>query len=191
LIAAGFADFALIAFHLQKAATVAQSIVPVFYSVAMAAGALASLVVGRLLDKLGMAALVVAIGLSAFFASLVFRGGPVAALVGMILWWIGMGLQDSSLKAVLVAMVPKERRSIAFGVFDTSFGIRWFLGSAAMGLLYSRSIPALIVFSVALQLAALPVLVFAMRNESSWAHTWDFRQKESCGSPPWLAQSRY
>jgi hypothetical protein len=49
-------------------------------------------------------------------------------------------------------------------MFDTGFGIAWFLGSAAMGLLYSRSISALIVFSVVLQLAALPVLFLANRQ---------------------------
>jgi hypothetical protein len=35
LIAAGFADFALIAFHFQKTAIVAQSMIPVFYAAAM------------------------------------------------------------------------------------------------------------------------------------------------------------
>jgi MFS family permease len=46
LIAAGFADFSLIAFHFQKTASVPQGLVPVFYAVAMATGALASLVLG-------------------------------------------------------------------------------------------------------------------------------------------------
>src|SRR6266446_4121575 len=39
-IAAGFADFSLIAFHFQKTATVSQNLIPVFYSVAMAVGAI-------------------------------------------------------------------------------------------------------------------------------------------------------
>src|SRR3989449_539489 len=43
-IAAGFADFSLIAFHFQKAATVSQNVIPVFYSVAMGVGAISSLV---------------------------------------------------------------------------------------------------------------------------------------------------
>jgi predicted MFS family arabinose efflux permease len=44
-------------------------------------------------------------------------------------------------------------------VFDTGFGIFWFLGSALMGMLYDRSIPALVAFSMAAQLAALPLLI--------------------------------
>jgi predicted MFS family arabinose efflux permease len=169
LIAAGFADFSLIAFHFHKAAVVTQSIVPVFYAVAMATGAIVSLVFGRLLDKLGLPVLLLAFFLSALFAPFVFWGGFSLALVGMILWGVGMGAQDSLLKAVLAGVIPVEKRSTAFGVFDTGFGIAWFAGSAAMGLLYDRSIAALIVLSVVLQLAALPVLALAERDRRKFA----------------------
>jgi hypothetical protein len=53
----------------------------------------------------------------------------------MVTWGIGMA-QDSLLKAVLTNVVPVEKRSTAFWVFDTGFGIAWFVGSAAMGWLY-------------------------------------------------------
>jgi MFS family permease len=82
-------------------------------------------------------------------------------------WGLGMGAQDSCLKAVLSAVVPSEKRSTAFGVFDTGFGIAWFAGSAIMGLLYDKSIPALVVFSVVLQLAALPFLVLGKKAQPS------------------------
>ena len=166
LIAAGFADFSLIAFHFQKSGTISQNIVPVFYSIAMATGALASLVLGKLLDKLGLPILLVAFGVPAFFAPLVFLNTAKLELVGMVLWGMGMGAQDSCLKAVLAPIVSVERRSTAFGVFDTGFGIAWFLGSAIMGLLYSKSIPALVAFSVVLQLLALPVLALARKRQT-------------------------
>ena len=164
LIAAGFADFSLIGFHFQRTATVPESLVPVFYAVAMAAGAISSLVIGKLLDKLGMPVVLVAFGVAAFFAPLVFLDGEKLALLGMILWGLGMGAQDSSLKAILSGIVPSDRRSTGFGIFDTGFGIAWFVGSAIMGLLYERSIPAVVVFSVALQLLALPVLALARKH---------------------------
>jgi len=165
LIAVGFADFALVAFHFQKTAIVAQSMIPVVYAAAMSSGALSSLVFGRMLDKLGLPVLLLAISLSALFAPFVFLGGFTLALIGMVLWGIGVGAQDSLLKAVLANVVPAEKRSTAFGVFDAGFGIAWFLGSATMGLLYDKSIPVLVLFSVVLQLAALPVLFFAGRSE--------------------------
>ncbi len=164
LIAAGFADFSLIAFHFQKAGTVSQSLVPVFYAVAMVTGALASLVFGKLLDKIGMPVVVAAFFIGAFFSPCVFLGGFDFALAGMILWGIGMGAQDSLLKATLAGVVPRDKRSTAFGLFDTAYGVAWFAGSATMGLLYDKSISAMIIFSVALQLAALPVFILAGRR---------------------------
>ena len=163
-IAAGFADFSLIAFHFQKTATVSQGLIPVFYAAAMATGAVASLVLGKLLDKFGLAILIIGFGVPAFFAPLVFLRDTPLEFVGMILWGIGMGAQDSCLKAVLSHVLPSDRRSTGFGVFDTGFGIAWFAGSAIMGLLYERSIPGLIAFSVIFQLLALPALALANRQ---------------------------
>jgi MFS family permease len=119
----GFADFSLVAFHFQEAGTVAQSMIPVFYAVAMAMGALAALVFGRLLDKRGVPILLLAFFLGSLFAPFVFLGGFALALVGTMLWGIGLGAQDSLLKAGLARVVPPEKRSTAFGVFDTGFGI--------------------------------------------------------------------
>jgi len=162
-IAAGFADFSLVAFHFQRAGVVSQSLVPVFYSAAMVTGAISALIFGRLLDRIGLPIVLLAFFLGALFAPCVFLGGFGFALAGMILWGLGMGAQDSLLKAVLSGVVPADKRSTAFGVFDTAFGIAWFAGSAAMGLLYGQSIPVLVIFSVVLQLAALPVFVLAQR----------------------------
>jgi len=159
-IAAGFADFSLIAFHFQKAATVSQNVIPVFYSVAMGVGALSALLFGRLLDRIGFPILIFAFFLSAFFAPFVFLGGAGVALIGMMLWGLGMGAQDSLLKAVLTSVVSAAKRSTAFGVFDTGFGIAWFLGSALLGFLYDRSIVSMIIISVVLQLLALPLFLW-------------------------------
>jgi MFS family permease len=164
LIAAGYADFSLVAFHFQKADTVAPPLIPVFYAGAMISAALASLVYGRFLDRLGISVLLPAFLLPALSAPFVFLGGPVLAAIGVFLWGTGMGAQDSCLKAALSRAIPVQNRSTAFGVFDTGFGIAWFLGSVAMGLLYEKSIPALVIFSMLLQLAALPVLAWAGRR---------------------------
>jgi predicted MFS family arabinose efflux permease len=160
-IAAGFADFALIAFHFQKAGIVSSNLIPVYYSVAMGVGAIAALLFGSLLDRIGFPILIVAFFMSAFFAPFVFLGGGGLALLGMMLWGIGMGAQDSLLKAVLTKVVSAGKRSTAFGLFDTGFGIAWFAGSATLGFLYDKSIASLIVVSVVLQLFALPVFLWA------------------------------
>ncbi len=164
LIGAGYADFPLIAYHFGKAAVASPNWVPIFYAVAMGADAVASLILGRLFDRLGMRVIIVVSGLSSLFAPLVFLGGFNLALLGMILWGIGMGAQASIIKAALADMVPKARRATSYGIFNTGFGLFWFLGSALMGILYDASLSALIAFSVIIQLLAIP-LFFQVSRE--------------------------
>jgi len=161
LIAAGFADFALIGFHFQKTNTVPPNLIPIFYAVAMAASAFSSVLFGRLFDKFGSNIALVAFFLAAAAAPFVFPGSLPFALVGMILWGIGMSAQGSLLQAMLTSIIPAQKRSTGFGLFDTGYGIAWFMGSAAMGLLYGKSILAVVLLSVVLQLTALPVLFIA------------------------------
>ncbi len=71
LIAAGFADFSLISFHFQKAGIVSQTTIPLFYAVAMGAGALTNLVFGRLFDPVGFPIAISAFLLGALFAPFV------------------------------------------------------------------------------------------------------------------------
>src|SRR5438477_1389675 len=164
LLAAGFADFALIGFHFQKANVVRGNVIPVFYAVAMAASALASIPLGRLFDRLGPNVSLFAFLISAAAAPFVFLGISGFALIGLIFWGVGMSAQGSLFQAMLTSVIPPRKRSTAFGLFDTGYGIAWFLGSAAMGLLYDKSIPALVLFSVILQLAAIPVLFIANKK---------------------------
>src|SRR6266478_2959860 len=90
LIAAGFADFALIGFHFHKANTVPENLIPVFYAVAMASSALASIPLGRLFDRFGPNISLFAFLISAVAAPFVFLGSFAFALFVMIFWGIGM-----------------------------------------------------------------------------------------------------
>jgi MFS family permease len=156
LLGAGYADFPLIAYHFGKTAVLPSDYIPLFYAVAMGVDAVAALVLGRLFDRLGMPVIMVTAALSALFAPLVFLGGFTLALLGMVLWGIGMGSLESIIKAALAEMVPRERRATGFGLFNAGFGLFWFLGSALMGFLYEFSLGALVAFSVTAQLLAIP-----------------------------------
>ena len=164
LLAAGFADFALIGFHFQKANVMPGNLIPVFYAVAMAASALASIPLGRLFDRLGPNVSLFAFLISAAAAPFIFLGGSAFALVGMIFWGVGMSAQGSLFQAMLTGVIPPQKRSTAFGLFDTGYGIAWFVGSVVMGLLYDKSILAVVLFSVILQLAAIPILFVANKK---------------------------
>jgi len=159
LNAAGFADFPLIGYHFQKTATVSTDWIPIFYSVAMGVDAVAALIFGRLFDRKGLQILIISVLISAFFAPLVFLGGFYGSLAGMALWGIGMGAQESIMRAAVATMVSADKRGTAYGLFNTGYGIFWFIGSALMGFLYDFSISSLIAFSMATQLASVPLVL--------------------------------
>ena len=159
LLGAGYADFPLIAYHFGKTALLPSEWIPLFYAVAMGVDAVAALILGRLFDRLGLPVIMGTAALSAFFAPLVFLGGFNLALLGMVLWGIGMGSLESIIKAALAEMVPRDRRATGYGLFNAGFGLFWFLGSALMGFLYEFSLGALVAFSVTAQLLAIPFLL--------------------------------
>ena len=102
--------------------------------------------------------------LSSVFAVFVFSIHSIPMLLlGVALWGIGMGAQESILKAVVASMVPKDCRATGYGIFECSFGIFWFLGSWIMGVLYDLSIPAMVTVSVSAQLAAIPLYLVSDR----------------------------
>ena len=164
LLGAGYADFPLIAYHFGKTALLPSGWIPLFYAVAMAVDAVAALILGRLFDRLGMPVIMGTAVLSALFAPLVFLGGFELALLGMVLWGIGMGALESIIKAALAEMVPRDRRATGFGLFNAGFGLFWFLGSALMGFLYDFSLGALVAFSVTAQLLAIPFFLAVSRQ---------------------------
>jgi MFS family permease len=157
LIAAGYADFPLIAYHLGKQAIIPAGWIPVLYAFAMGVDAVAALIFGSLFDRKGIGVLIGSSVLSAFFAPLVFMGGFWGAVLGMALWGIGMGAQESILRAAIATLVPPERRGSAYGRFNAAYGIAWFLGSAVMGYLYDTSLAGLVAFSILAQVAAIPL----------------------------------
>lgn len=163
-IAAGYADYPLVAYHFGKASSVPRDWIPVFYAVAMGVDALAALLFGRLFDRIGLSVMIGAVVLSSLFAPLVFLGGFGLALAGVSLWGIGMGAQESIMRAAIANMVPADRRGTAYGVFNTGYGVFWFAGSALMGYLYDISIPTLLIFSIAAQLASVPILAIVRRS---------------------------
>ena len=163
LIAAGYADFPLVAYHFGKTGVMPAAWIPVVYAVAMAADAIAALLLGRWFDRVGLYAMAVATIGSALAAPLAFLGGPGLAVVGMALWGIGMGAQESIMRAAIAGFAPADRRGTAYGIFNAVYGVAWFAGSVALGALYDRSIMALVVASIVLQAAALPVLVWLGR----------------------------
>jgi predicted MFS family arabinose efflux permease len=163
LVASGYADYPLLAYHFERIGSVSKDWIPILYAIAMAVDGLAALLFGRWFDRRGIAVLIVATAISAFFAPLAFGERFDAALAGAVLWGIGMGAQESIMRAAIAEMTPQLRRGTAYGMFNMIFGVSWFAGSALMGWLYDVSLQSLIAFSVLAQLCAVPLFMTAHR----------------------------
>ena len=172
LFAFGFIDYSIIIMHVSRtyshlasglsetSALVSTGSLPLLYAGAMLVDAVAALFFGMMYDKNGVKALVWSTVISAPFAVFVFAFDSVPMLlIGVALWGVGMGTQESILKAAVTSMVPKASRATGYGVFECSFGAFWFLGSWLMGVLYDVSIPAMIAVSVIAQLATIPLYI--------------------------------
>ena len=176
LFAFGFIDYSIIIMHVSRTYThlaaglaettslVSSGSLPLLYAGAMLVDAVAALVFGLMYDKKGVRALVWSTLISAPFAVFIFRTDSVPMLLlGIALWGVGMGAQESILKAAVTSMVPKASRATGYGIFECSFGVFWFLGSWLLGVLYDVSISAMVVVSVAAQLAAIPLYIASQR----------------------------
>jgi len=173
LVAAGFADFPIMAFHFEQAGSVSATYVPIFYAAAMAVSGTGSLVFGRLFDRFGIGLLVPVTVVAAAYAPLVFLGGFWPALIGSCLWGLGMGVHESIIPAAVAPMVSPARRASAYGFFTGIYGVAWFAGSTAIGALFGVSLGIVVIFAVVAELAAVPLVLLVRRHTRATTATAD------------------
>ncbi len=154
LLACGFVDFPVLARHFQSVAILKQDQIPFLYAGAMAVNGITALIFGRLFDRFGIVVLSIGAVISMLSLPLGFLGGAAGAVAAVACWGTGLGAQDASLRSGIAQVVSMNKRGSAFGAFNGVFGVMWFLGSLAMGLLYEHSIVAVVIFGAACQLAA-------------------------------------
>jgi predicted MFS family arabinose efflux permease len=123
-----------------------------------------SLIFGRLFDRAGIGILIPLIVVAAAYAPLAFLGGFWAALVGVSLWGLGMGVHESIIPAAVAPMVSPDRRASAYGLFTGVYGTAWMLGSIVIGALYGVSLGLVVAFAVVAQLAAIPLILIVRRR---------------------------
>jgi MFS family permease len=175
--AAGLMSFELVSYHLSSSRIVTEHWIPIFLALATMMAIVASLVLGKLYDKIGITAVIIAVILASLFSPLVFFGGFWVALGGLLLWGIGYATQDTLLKVLIASVLPEGKRNFAFGLFYIGYGGGWLIGSVTTGLLYEHSRLALVIFAVAVQLASLPFFIIAARPAQDPHRTATHEQK--------------
>ncbi|TMQ07461.1 MAG: MFS transporter [Deltaproteobacteria bacterium] len=147
LVAIGLADWPLLAYHLKHAGVLTDRWLPVAYAGAMAIDGVAALAAGHLFDRsrrrghtgAGIVALFVLAG--AAYGPLVLASDaatPLLAIAGVALWSITRSATESIGKALIAAIVGRDQRGRAYGLYYLVWGIAWWAGSLLLGALYDR-----------------------------------------------------
>ena len=163
LLALGFVDFPLLAYHFQKTSFSKPEVIPLLYAAAMGVVGLTALIFGRLFDRYGIQVIAAGIVISLLTLPLGFLGGTVGGYLSVVCWATGLGAQDATLRSGIAQVVSMNKRGSAFGAFNAVYGVLWFLGSVAMGVLYDRSLMALVVFGIVVQLISAGIFVWIKR----------------------------
>ena len=164
---AGLVTFGMIGFHLSSTGLLPLAAIPLAYAGGQLVAALAALVTGLGYDRVGgrvLYALPLLVLLVPVFA---FTRSVWAVLLGIACWGAANGVQDSTIKAVVADLTPRGRRATAYGVFAAVQGAAAVLGGGLAGLLYERSIPALIAVVAGLQVITVVLLLITGRSSST------------------------
>ena len=155
----GFAHFVLVAYHLEITHRLSPVAIPLLFALAMGVDALAALAVGYYFDRRGLRVLHVLPLITAPSTALLFLPAtPSLIWLGAVLWGAALGVQESTMRAGVASLTPEVSQATAYGIFDTTFGAAWMIGSIIMGGLYTLGPGWLVGFGVLMQALALPLL---------------------------------
>jgi len=166
LTTVGFANFPLISYHFKVLSVVPDVQIPLLYALAMGVDALMALAIGKIYDKSGFSSLFAVPLLSACIVPLAFSRGFIPVLIAIFLWGMTMGMHETIMRAAIADLAPLERRGVAYGIFNTLYGVSLLLGGVIMGFLYSFSLCWLILFALVMQVFSLPILFSLIKKTS-------------------------
>jgi MFS family permease len=164
LTTVGYSTFGVLSFHLVDKNLVFTAIVPIIYAAAMAVDGLAALAVGAVFDKVGRSVLIVVPFLSAAVPVFAFSSYLPTAVMGILIWAVVLGIQESVFRAAVADLVPVARRGTAYGYFATALGLAALIGGVMTGALYQTSLSLLIAVVAAIEALAVVLYVVWVRR---------------------------
>lgn len=163
----GFANFAVIAYHLKTTHSATDAAIPLLYALAMGIDAIAALFVGRLYDRIGLRTLIAIPVLTVPAVFLSFSRPFPFIVTGMALWGIVMAIHETVMRAAIADLTSLKKRGTGYGIFNTTYGFFIFAGSALMGILYEHGILYITFFTVAAEVCSAAVLFAVLKSNHS------------------------
>jgi MFS family permease len=163
----GFATFGVLSFHMVARGLLPTAAVPLIYAAAMLAAALAALATGWAYDRFGPRVLIVLPLLAIAVPVAAFTTNTWWVITGALLWGVAVGIQESTLRAMVADLVTPDRRASAYGLYAAVLGVATAGGGALTGYLYEHSISTLITVVVTVQVLALVFLAVTTLRRTS------------------------
>ncbi|MBN1110263.1 MAG: MFS transporter [Methanomassiliicoccales archaeon] len=163
-LAAGYVDFPLVAYHMEVMSLGTSTLTPLLYALAMGVDAISAMLLGKVFDRHGPKVLLGVIVPAAFFPLFAFTSSISLIALGMVLFGLGMGAQESIMRAMVADLAPVGRRATAYGYYNTIFGSFWFIGSLVLGTMYDLSLSTMVTIAIGLQLTSLPLFLMFLSD---------------------------
>jgi predicted MFS family arabinose efflux permease len=125
-----------------------------------------ALIIGRIYDRIGLVSLISVPIFTIPIPLLVFSNHNIAVIVGVVLWGIVMGVQETIMRAAIADMTPIESRGTAYGIFNSAYGLAWFAGTSLMGVLYGISVKYIFIFTLIMETLSILFLYLAKDKEN-------------------------
>lgn len=163
VLSCGIASFPLLAFHAQRTGLLSDAQIPVLFALAMFVDGASGLVMGRVYDTRGPLTLL-AVPVAAAAAAIAFAHNAPLIWVGVAIWGIVNGVLDSTVKAVVTELVPRQTRAVAFGWLALVRGLGLLVAGAMLGAAYDQGIGIAVTLVIGANVVALAGLVWVLRR---------------------------
>ncbi|MGI6590489.1 MAG: MFS transporter [Eggerthellaceae bacterium] len=164
LMLTGVATFGVISYHLVSTGLADDALVPVLYAVAMGVDGLFAAITGVLYDRLGTRVLLCLPFVCALIPFFAYTDALWVVIVGIALWGVSLGIQESTMRAAVADMIPIDQRATAYGMFSVCVGVGNLLGGVIAGGLYTLGIPLLIGYVLVAEAVSFVLLFKATRT---------------------------
>ncbi len=138
MVMLGFAHFAVLSYHVERTGLVPAAVIPLLYALAMGIDGAIALLAGWMYDRHGLLTLIAVPICAALAAFGAFQTTLLAIVLGVLLWGVAMGLVETTMRAAVGELSEPESRGLAYGVFNTIFGLSWLVGGILLGAVYQR-----------------------------------------------------
>lgn len=141
-------------------------LVALIYLLIQAVDAVSAPISGHLYDKMSLKVLIVPFLLSIVPSILTLIGTLEMILLAAIFFGIVLGMQESIYRAAVSDLTPLGRRSTAYGIFNTGYGLGFLVSGFIFGIFIDYyMVNIAIIYSIIMQIAAIIILTASLKTK--------------------------